>query len=108
MYIAGYLNRIHNNDQFINIVHHHESTQPTMNSVIRLAAKIKKELRLLQEERDAKQEGKQHMKAKLAEALKKNWENKVMHGQYLRGIDRQLIHEQDTFLWLTKGDLKAE
>ena len=78
-----------------------------MNSVTRLAAKIK-ELGLLQEQRDTKQEDKQHMKAKLAQALKKKWENKVMHGQYLRGTDRQLICEEDTFLWLTNGDLKAE
>ena len=31
-----------------------------------------------------------------------------MHGQYERNIDRQLISEEDTFLWLSKGDLKAE
>ena len=31
-----------------------------------------------------------------------------MHWQYLRETDRQLIHEEDIFLWLTKGDLKAE
>jgi len=31
-----------------------------------------------------------------------------MHGQYVRNIDRQLISEEDTFLWLSKGDLKAE
>jgi hypothetical protein len=31
-----------------------------------------------------------------------------MHGQYIRNIDRQLVNEEDTFLWLTKGDLKAE
>jgi hypothetical protein len=31
-----------------------------------------------------------------------------MNGQYLRGNDRQLIDEADTFLWLTEGDLKAE
>jgi hypothetical protein len=31
-----------------------------------------------------------------------------MHGQYIRNIDRQLISEEDTFLWLLKGDLKAE
>ena len=30
-----------------------------------------------------------------------------MHGQYIRNIDRQLS-EEDTFLWLSKGDLKAE
>ena len=31
-----------------------------------------------------------------------------MHGQYIRNIDRQLISEEDTFLWLSKGDLKAD
>ena len=31
-----------------------------------------------------------------------------MHGQYIRNIDRQLITEEDTILWLSKGDLKAE
>jgi hypothetical protein len=35
-------------------------------------------------------------------------ENKVMHEQHIRNIDRQLINEEDTFLWLSKGDLKAE
>ena len=31
-----------------------------------------------------------------------------MHGQYIRNIDRELISEEDTFLWLSRGDLKAE
>ena len=31
-----------------------------------------------------------------------------MHGQYITNIDRQVIGEEDTFLWLSKGDLKAE
>jgi hypothetical protein len=31
-----------------------------------------------------------------------------MHGQYIRSIDKQLISEDDTFLWLSKGNLKAE
>jgi hypothetical protein len=31
-----------------------------------------------------------------------------MHGQYIKSIDKQLISEEDTFLWLSKGDLKAE
>jgi len=31
-----------------------------------------------------------------------------MNGQYIRNIDRQIISEEDTFLWLSKGDLKAE
>jgi len=35
-------------------------------------------------------------------------ENKVKHGQYIRKIGRQLIGEEDTFLWLSKEDLTAE
>ena len=31
-----------------------------------------------------------------------------MHDQYIRNIDRQLISEEDTFLWLSKGDIKEE
>jgi hypothetical protein len=31
-----------------------------------------------------------------------------MNGQYIRSIDKQLISEEDTFLWLSKGALKAE
>jgi hypothetical protein len=50
----------------------------------------------------------QHTKARFAEVLKEKWKNKTMHGQYIRNIDRQLIREEDTFLWLSKGDLKAE
>jgi Ni,Fe-hydrogenase III component G len=43
----------------------------------------------------------------LEESLKEKWKNKLMHGQYIRNIDRQLFREEDTFLWLSKGDLKA-
>jgi len=31
-----------------------------------------------------------------------------MHWQYIRNINRRLISEEETFLWLSKGDLKAE
>jgi hypothetical protein len=31
-----------------------------------------------------------------------------MLGQYIRSIDKHLISKEDTFLWLSKGDLKAE
>jgi hypothetical protein len=44
----------------------------------------------------------------LGEVLKNKWKNKVKHGQYIRHINIQLISEEDTFLWLSKGDLKAE
>jgi hypothetical protein len=54
------------------------------------------------------QGGIQNTKERLAEFLKEKWENKVMHGQNIRSIDKHLISEEDTFLWLSKGDLKAE
>jgi hypothetical protein len=34
--------------------------------------------------------------------------NKVIHVQYIRNTDRQLIIEEDTFPWLSRGDLKEE
>jgi len=65
-----------------------------MNSIIKTAAKITEELSQPNEKSDGKQDEIQHTKAK----------NKVMHGQYIRNIDRQLVREEDTFLWLSKGD----
>jgi len=32
----------------------------------------------------------------------------VIHGQYIRSTDVLLIGEEDTFLWLSRGDLKGE
>jgi len=78
-----------------------------MNLIIKTAAKITEELNQPNENSDAKQDGIQHKKARLGESLKL-WKNKVMHGQYIRNIDRQLVGEEASFLWLSKGDLKAE
>jgi hypothetical protein len=77
-------------------------------SIVKMAAKIIEDLNQPNGKNDAKQDEIKHTNAKLGEVLKKNWKNKAMHGQYIRNIDRQLICEEDTFLWLTKGDLKAE
>jgi len=30
-----------------------------------------------------------------------------MHGHYIESMDRQIISEEDTFLWLSRGDLKG-
>jgi hypothetical protein len=79
-----------------------------MNSTVWAAAKIIDELSQSNENNDTKQDGIQNTKARLAESLKEKWENKVMHGQYIRSTDKHLISEEDTFLWLSKGDLKAE
>ena len=75
-----------------------------MNSVLKLATKIIEEL----SQPHVKSDGTQHIKARLREGLKEKWKNKVMHGQHIRNVDRQLISEEDTFLRLSKGDLKAE
>jgi len=106
--IAEYLNTKYKEDQFVNIVKVHESTQPNMNSILESAANIIEELNQLNGMNDAKQDGMQHTKGRLGEVSKKKWKNKVMHRQYIRNMDRQLISEEDTFLWLSKGDLKAK
>jgi hypothetical protein len=108
--ITEYLNTNYKVDHFVNIVKNYESTQPTtsMNSIIKTAAKITEELSQPNEKSDAKQEGIQHTKGRLGEVLKNKWKNKVMHGQYIINIDRQLISEENMFLWLSKRDLKAE
>jgi hypothetical protein len=106
--IAEYLNKKYKEDQFLNIIRSHKSSQPTMNSTVRAAAKIIDELSQPNENNDMKQDGTQNPKARLEESLKKKWENKVMHCQCIRSIDKQLVSEEDTFLWLLKRDLKAE
>jgi bisphosphoglycerate-dependent phosphoglycerate mutase len=95
-------------DQFINIIRSHNSNQPNMNSTVRAATKIIDELSPSNENNDMKEDGIQNTKARLTESLQEKWKNKVMHGQYIRSIDKHLINEEDTFLWLSKGDLKAE
>jgi hypothetical protein len=79
-----------------------------MNPILQSAAKIIEEFNQLSGMDDAKQDGMQHTKGRLGEALKKKWKNKAVQGQCIRSMDRQLIGEGDTFLWLSKGGLKAE
>jgi hypothetical protein len=105
---AEYYNTKYTDDQFVNIVKNHESTQSNMNTILKLAAKIIAELSQLNGKNDAKQDEMQHTKERMGEVSKKKWKNKVMHGQNIRNFDRQLINEEDTFLWLSKGDLEAE
>ena len=33
---------------------------------------------------------------------------RVIHGQYIRSTDRQLFGQEETFLCLSRGDLKGE
>ena len=58
--IAEYLNTNYK-DQFVNIVKNHESTQPNMNSVLKLATKIIEDL----SQPHVKSDGTQHTKARL-------------------------------------------
>jgi hypothetical protein len=47
-------------------------------------------------------------KCKLRKVLKEKWESKEMHGHHIRNICTELISQEDTFLWLLRGDPKAE
>jgi hypothetical protein len=80
--IAEYLNTNYKEDQFVNIVKSHESTQPNMNSIIKTAAKITEELSQPNEKSDPKRDGIQHTKIRLEESLKK-WKNKKCIGSTL-------------------------
>jgi hypothetical protein len=42
-------------------------------------------------------------KSKIRMVIKEKMGRKVTHGQHIRSIDRQLITEEDTFLWLSRG-----
>jgi hypothetical protein len=57
---------------------------------------------------DANLDEMQHTKRRLGEVLKKSWKKKILHGQYIRSMNRQLLSEEDKSLWPSKGDLKAE
>jgi len=46
-------------------------------------------------------------KSKIRRVLKK-WDNKVMHGQYIGSMDRQLIGEEESFQWLSRRNMKGE
>ena len=52
---AEYFNTKYKEDQFVNIVKVHGSTQPNMNSIIKSAAKVTEELNQLSGMNDAKQ-----------------------------------------------------
>ena len=64
--IAEYHNTNYKEDQFVNIVKNHESTQPNTNSILKSAAKTVEELSQL----NVKSDGTQHTKARLGEVLK--------------------------------------
>ena len=71
MNIAEYLNPNYKKDQFVSIIKSQERIQPNMNSIIKTAAKITDELSQPNEKSDAKQDGIQHLKARLGESVKK-------------------------------------
>ena len=59
--------------------------------------------------RKVKQKGRDKtQKSHIRNSLQKQCENKVKHGQFIRRIDRELVSEEDTLLWLSRGDMKAE
>ena len=79
---AEYLNTNYEEGQFVNIVKNHESTQPNMNSVLKLATKIMEEL----SQPHVKSDGTQHTKARLRESFKRKMEKQgnawAIHKKY--------------------------
>jgi hypothetical protein len=79
-----------------------------VNKTVKTATKITEELSQLNENSDVQQDVIQHTKARLGEFLKKKCKNKAMHGQCIISRDRQLVSEKNTFLWLSRGQLKQK
>jgi len=77
-----------------------------MKSTIKTAAKVVEELNL--ENSGTQRRRHTANKRTITRDLEEKWENKVLHGQYIRSTDRQIISEEDTFLWLSSRDLKGE
>jgi hypothetical protein len=46
----------------------------------------------------------EHTKARLEKLLKKKWENKIMHGQYIKITGRVLVSKEDILL-LLQGEM---
>ena len=64
---AEYLNTKYKEDQVVNIVKVHESTQPNTKSILKSAAKISEEFNRISGMKGAKQDGMQHTKGRLRE-----------------------------------------
>jgi hypothetical protein len=76
-----------------------------MNSKIKTATKLQKNQivnSIESSDTKKKKEGKQDTKPRLGDSLNRKLESKVMYGQYIRSVDRQLTGEEDT-----RGDLKG-
>jgi hypothetical protein len=69
-----------------------------MNSTINTAEKFLEGLSQSNETSDAK----------LGQCLQKKLKNKVMHGQYIRSIDKQLISDEDMFAVTVEWRLESE
>jgi hypothetical protein len=79
-----------------------------MNSTNQTAAKFKEELNQSTENKETKKQRHSTHENKLGETLKKKWESKVLDGQYIRSVDRQLIGGETCCSGCGVGDLKGE
>jgi hypothetical protein len=79
-----------------------------MNSTIKVVGKVVELLNQSNENSNSTKQGIQHIKAKSGGSLKEKWDNKIIHGWYIRSTDKQLISKEDTFLWLSREDLKVQ
>jgi len=45
----------------------------------------------------------QHTKARLEESLKKKWDSKIMHEQYIRSTDKHLVVKRTHSYWRSES-----
>jgi len=48
------------------------------------------------------------IKDSIAEKTKERWQGKRMHGQFPRNLDEKLVDIEQSYRWLTSGDIKGE
>ena len=73
-----------------------------------IIAAAKFAVKLNQSTENSFKRGIQQVTAKLRQPVKKMWEGKIMHGQYIRSVDRPLTGAEGRLIWPWRVDLKGE
>jgi hypothetical protein len=90
--------------EYVEIIHyplipivrmHQHSTNSTM---FQTARSLKREL----------QRGTRQIKDSIAEKTRERWQGKRIHGQFPCNSDEKLVDNEQSYLWLKFGDIKAE
>ena len=100
-------------DPFIKAVNHHESTKKKY-SVVKEARKFEKNLVINEERENGKavtdnvRKYKMEVKKNLMATMKEKWEEKQLHGQYPKRLNKADTDRDNTNRWLRSSGLKGE